>query len=144
MHHCHPEILFDGFQPQRAVASHAGKNNADGFFLLVRRQVPEEEVDRHPLAPRGNRFEHLELSVQDGQVRIRGNHVDVIGLNLHPIFHLDDLHLGVPRRSSGIMPLCVGSRCGTRTNAKPVSGGKWEKNCSNASNPPADPPIPTT
>ena len=47
-------------------------------------------------------------------------------------------------RSSGIMPLCVGSRCGTRMNTNPVSGGKWEKNCSNASKPPADPPIPTT
>ncbi len=96
MHHCHPEVFLDGFQAQRAVASHAGENNADGFFLLVRRQLPEEEVDRHPQAPGRGGFEHLELSVQDGQVRIGRNHVDVIGLNLHPIFHLDDLHLGVP------------------------------------------------
>ena len=69
---------------------------ADGLFLLVRRQVPEEEVDRHPQAPRRDRFEHLEFAVQDGQVRIRGNHVDAIRPDLHPIFHLDDRHLGVP------------------------------------------------
>ena len=96
MHHHHPEVFLDGFQAQRAVAPHAGENDADGFFLLVRRQLPEEEVDRHPQAPGRDRFEHLELAVQDGQVRIGRNHVDAIRLNLHPIFHLDDRHLGVP------------------------------------------------
>ena len=96
LHHYHPEGLLDGPQTQRAVAPHARENDPDGFFLLVRGQMPEEEVDRHPLAPGRDRFEHLEFAVQDGQVRIRGNHVDAIRLDLHPIFHLDDRHLGVP------------------------------------------------
>ena len=31
-----------------------------------------------------------------------------------------------------------------RTKAIPLSGGIWEKNCSNASSPPAEAPMPTT
>ena len=96
MHHGHPGIFLDGPQAQRTVAAHARENDADGLFLLVRRQLPEEEVDRHPQAPRRGRFQHLQLSVQDGQVRIGRDHVDVVGLDLHPVFRLDDLHLGVP------------------------------------------------
>ena len=92
LHHGHPEVLLDGLQAQRAVAAHAGKNNADGLLPLVGRQLPEEEVDRHPQSPRGGRFEHLKFAVQDGQVRIGRNHVDVVGPHLHPILDLDDLH----------------------------------------------------
>ena len=69
-----------------------------GLFLLVRGQVPEEEIDRRPQPPRRGRFEHLELAVQDGQVGVRRNHVDAVRLDLHPVLHLDDLHLGVPSK----------------------------------------------
>ena len=96
LHHHHAEVFLDGPQAQRSVGAHPGKNDADGLFLLVRRQVPEEEVDRQPQAARRDGFEHLELAVQDGQVRVRWNHVDAIRLDPHPVFHLDDGHLGVP------------------------------------------------
>ena len=96
LHHGHPQVLLDGLQTQGAVAAHAGQQNADGLFLLVGRQVPEEEVDGHPQAPGRGRFQYLELSVQDGQVGVGRNHVDVIGLDLDAIRCLDDLHLGVP------------------------------------------------
>src|SRR5689334_8544818 len=42
------------------------------------------------------------------------------------------------------MDLCGGLRCCTRMKAIPVSGGICTKNCSNASRPPAEAPIPTT
>jgi hypothetical protein len=45
--------------------------------------------------------------------------------------------------SSGMMPLCVGSRCWTMTNAMPLPGGTRARNCSKASSPPADAPMPT-
>src|SRR5664279_2896148 len=38
---------------------------------------------------------------------------------------------------------CFGSRCCTSTKASPVSSGSAPSNCVNASNPPADAPIPT-
>ena len=42
-----------------------------------------------------------------------------------------------------MMPLWFGSRCWITTNAIPLLRGTLVKNCSNASNPPADAPIPT-
>ena len=36
------------------------------------------------------------------------------------------------------------SRCGIRMNARPVSAGRGRKNCSKASRPPPDAPMPTT
>ncbi len=101
MRHHHPEILFDGLHAQRAVAPHAGKNNPDGFFLLVGRQVPEEEVDGHPLSPGHDRFQQLQFAVQDREVRIGRNHIDAILADLHPIFHLGHRHLGVPGQEFG-------------------------------------------
>src|SRR4030095_2014753 len=38
---------------------------------------------------------------------------------------------------------CIGSRCCTRTNPIPVSSGRCFSNSVNASNPPADAPMPT-
>ena len=46
-------------------------------------------------------------------------------------------------RISGIELWAVGSRCCTMTKAMPLSGGILLKNCSRASNPPAEAPIPT-
>ena len=40
-------------------------------------------------------------------------------------------------------PFRVGSRCWTMTNAMPHFGGTCFRNCSNASSPPADAPMPT-
>src|SRR5579872_4270639 len=40
--------------------------------------------------------------------------------------------------------LCVGSRCGIRTKAIPLSAGMWAKNFLNASSPPAEAAMPTT
>jgi hypothetical protein len=40
--------------------------------------------------------------------------------------------------------LCSGARWGTRTKAMPLSAGMLVKKCSNASNPPAEAPMPTT
>ena len=39
---------------------------------------------------------------------------------------------------------CLGSRCCTSTKAIPASGGSPLSNCTNASNPPAEAPIPAT
>src|SRR5512139_4133059 len=44
---------------------------------------------------------------------------------------------------STIMPLCVGSRCWTITKAMPLSSGTCFRNCSIASRPPAEAPMPT-
>jgi hypothetical protein len=41
------------------------------------------------------------------------------------------------------MPLCVGSRCWTTTNAMPVSVGMCSRNWVSASRPPAEAPTPT-
>src|SRR5512140_2301203 len=50
----------------------------------------------------------------------------------------------VPRcKISTIMPLCVGSRCWTITKAMPLSLGTCLRNCSMASRPPAEAPMPT-
>lgn len=46
--------------------------------------------------------------------------------------------------SSTIKLSCLRSRCGTRTNAAPESGGILLKNFLNAFRPPAEAPIPTT
>src|ERR1035438_4490178 len=40
-------------------------------------------------------------------------------------------------------PLCVGSRCWTMTNAMPLLAGTRPRNCSRASSPPAEAPMPT-
>src|SRR6185369_12640196 len=45
--------------------------------------------------------------------------------------------------SSCMMPLRVGSKCWTMTKAMPLSLGTRDRKCSNASNPPADAPMPT-
>ena len=45
--------------------------------------------------------------------------------------------------SSAIMPLCVGSRCWTMTKAMPLPSGTCLRNCSSASSPPAEAPMPT-
>src|ERR1017187_8313385 len=37
----------------------------------------------------------------------------------------------------------LGSRCGTSTKAMPQAGGRWRKNCTKASRPPAEAPMPT-
>jgi hypothetical protein len=73
--------------------------------------------------------------VQDGQVRIGRNHVDVIGLNLHPVFHLDDRHLGAPPKEFRHHAFVGRLKVRHQDECQPVSGGKWEKNCSNASKP---------
>ena len=50
----------------------------------------------------------------------------------------------VVRASSAVSLLsCLGSRCGTRTSASPVRGGRAASNCVNASSPPAEAPMPT-
>ena len=86
----------------------------------------------------------MELAVENGQVGIGRDYVNAVRLDLHPVFRLDDRHLGMPRRSSGIMPLCVGSRCWTRTKAViPVAGDRREKGRWKAPSPPADAPMPT-
>ena len=46
--------------------------------------------------------------------------------------------------NSGRMLLCAGARCWTRTKAMPVLRGSACSNWRNASNPPADAPMPTT
>jgi hypothetical protein len=43
-----------------------------------------------------------------------------------------------------MMPLRVGSKCWTMTNAMPLFFGTRDRKCSNASNPPAEAPMPTT
>ena len=45
--------------------------------------------------------------------------------------------------NSGNKPFCVGSRCWITTYAIPLFSGTLPRNCSNASSPPADAPIPT-
>ena len=48
--------------------------------------------------PRGRgRFENLKSPVEDGQIGVGRDHVEAIRLDLHPIFCLDNGHLGVPR-----------------------------------------------
>ena len=96
MDHRHAQVFLDSYHPQRAVTPHAGENDADGLFILVGGQVPEEEVDRPPQPPRCDRFEHLEIATQDGQVGVGWDHVDAVRLDLHPVLHLDDFHLGMP------------------------------------------------
>ena len=98
LHHRHAELFLDGSQAERAVAPHPGENDADGLFLLVCGQAPEEEINRRPQPPRRGRFEHLEPAVQDGQVGVRRDHVDAIRLDLHSVLRLDDLHLRVPSK----------------------------------------------
>src|SRR5437773_396532 len=39
---------------------------------------------------------------------------------------------------------CFGSRCWTNTKANGASTGRWDSNSENASNPPAEAPMPTT
>ena len=46
--------------------------------------------------------------------------------------------------SSGMIPLCVGSRCWTTTKANPDAAGTCRKKSSSASRPPAEAPMPTT
>jgi len=91
-----PGVLCTGLQSEYPVTSHSGKDNADGLFLLVQRQLPEEEADRHPQAAGFGGFKYMEFSMQDGQVRVGMNHVNVIGMTPHPIFSLNDFHPGVP------------------------------------------------
>ena len=143
LHQHHARLFLDGPQAQRAVGAHARENHADAVLLLVLRQGAEEEINRQAQSARRRRIEQVQNPVQDGHVLVRRDHIDAVRLNRGAILDLDDLHAGGALEQFGHEPLCVGSRCWTMTNAMPLSAGTCRRNCSNASSPPAEAPMPT-
>jgi len=56
---------------------------------------------------------------------------------------LKDVHSCISLQQLDHHALVLGARCGIRTKAIPLSAAICVKNCSNASNPPAEAPMPT-
>jgi hypothetical protein len=75
-------------------------------------------------SPRGAAgFEQVQDPVQDGHVLVRRDHIDAV--RLHRVRSLTWITFMPVARwsSSGMMPLRVGSRCWTMTNAMPLPAG---------------------
>ncbi len=82
--------------------------------------------------------------MQNSNILVRRNHIDTIGAHAHAIFSLKHLHLRRTLQQLGHEPFCLSGPdeepAQTRDSRSPAIAAK---NCSNASSPPADPPIPT-
>jgi len=89
-----PDLFLYGLKAQRAVRTHAGKNDTYALILPVVCEGTEEEINGQPQTPYCCGFEQIKDIVQNGQVSVRGDHIDAIGLDLHPVFGLVNRHTG--------------------------------------------------
>jgi hypothetical protein len=93
--HNHAALALDGPHPQGAVAAGAREHHADGPLALVMGQRPEKEVDGQALAAWGRRLQQLQRAVQERHVAARRDDIGAIGLHLHAVLDLKDLHTRV-------------------------------------------------
>jgi hypothetical protein len=67
----------------------------------------------------------------------------VLRLDLFAVPRIDDRHSGRPAKDLGKHALAVRRQVVTTTKASPLPAGRDLKNCSSASTPPAEAPMPT-
>ena len=86
-HHQSP-FRLDRLEPERPVAAGAREDDADGPFLPVLGQAPQEAVDGPRYAGTGHRRPETQNALLDRQGRIWRDDVDVLGLDECPIVRL--------------------------------------------------------
>ena len=91
----HAALALDRSYPQRAVAAGAREHDADGPLVLILGQGSEEKVDGHPQTARRVWLQQLQATVQKGHVAVGRNDVSAVGLDLHTVLNLIDLHAGI-------------------------------------------------
>ncbi len=89
---------LDGAASLGAVRRRPRQDDADGLLPRAFRQRPEKIVDRHVLSARQHSRTQLQHSILDGQVRIGGNHVGVVGLDHDSLRDFGDGDLSGPRQ----------------------------------------------
>ncbi len=114
-------------------------------LLLVLGERAKEEIDGKVQAPRRRLRHEVQRAVQQRHVLAGRDDVDVIGLDRQadpwPAGPASSSPAAAARRAS---PCAWGRGAGRRRRPCRCSGGRRLRNCSSASSPPAEAPIPTT
>ena len=85
-------VGLDGLQAVRALGAGPGEDDADGLLVAVLGQGVEEEINGYPPPAALGRRGQVEHLVADGDVLVRRNDVDMIGLDRHSVLRLHDRH----------------------------------------------------
>ncbi len=93
--HGHSAFALDRFETQGAVGAGAREHDADRPLMLVLGQGAKEKINRQTQAPRRPRFQQVQFAVQEGHIPVWRNDIGAVGLHLHPVLHLENLHPGV-------------------------------------------------
>ena len=76
---------FDLLQSHRSIGRRARKDHADGLRTTVVGQGGEKGVDGEATPLLQGFGEQLEHPVFQGHIRLRGSHIDLVGLQGHPL-----------------------------------------------------------
>ena len=135
--------LADRREAGGAIRTHAGQDDADRLFAPVFGQAGEKGVDRQVQPVPGRHLEQVKRAVQDRDILVGRNDIDAIRPDLHPVCGLLDDHrrgaLQQFREHAG----AVGVEVLDDDKGHAAVGGTPASNCSSASSPPAEAPMPT-
>ena len=94
LHQRNAARTLNGAQPQRAVGTGAGQDNADSVFPLIFGQRAQEGVDYHALSARHIRRAQVQFAMEDGHVAVGRDRIHAIWQHLDLIQRLDHMHAG--------------------------------------------------
>ena len=86
----------DGAQAQRAIGPHARENHTNAVLLAIVRQRLEKGVNRQAQTPRLRGLLQMQHALLNRQVPPRGNHIDLVGHQRHPVADLFHRHVRAP------------------------------------------------
>ena len=122
--HGHAASFLDRLETHGTVAAGARQNDADGSLILVLCQGTEEVVDGQPGAALIRRLHQVKSAVQDVQIFTWRDDVDVVGVDLHPILHLRDRHVGMSASYLGEGALVIGAEMLHQDEGQTAVGGR--------------------
>ena len=102
-----PRLSLDCLQTQGPIRIHAGEDDADAFCLPVFGQGAKEKINGETRAARGRRLEEVEQAVQNRHIFVRGDHINAVGIDFHPIRDLKHFHGGSTLEEFSQDPLMV-------------------------------------
>ena len=103
-------LALDDLDSGCSVARGPREHNPDGPFPGFLGKRHQEVVDR--ISPRTNqsRFDGVQYAIREGERRVGGNDIDMVGFNASPLGHLPDGHLAEALQDGGHHALMGGGK----------------------------------